>query len=159
MRNQGQESRLKTGAPCTILLTAALLLVACSSTPEPAPPPAAPPARPADIRTALVGKWKSITEFRYHQPSGEVITADLYLEFFPDGRFQMASQSRDGQGQDVVSKNDRAGTYKFVDSSHIQIESKGKPETWQVSITGDELAIHRPDLPSDTVDIYNRVRN
>ncbi len=142
-----------------LALLAALLLVACSSTSEPAPPPAAQPATPADIRTALVGKWKSITEFRFHQPSGEVYTADLYLEFFPDGRFQMASQSRDGQGQDVVSKNDRAGTYEFLDSSHIQIDSKGKPETWQVSITGDELAIHRPGLPSDTVDVYNRVRD
>jgi len=159
MRNQGQESRLKTGGPTAILLAASLLLAACSSSPEPNPPPVAKPAAPADIRTALVGKWKSITEFRYHQPSGEVYTADLYLEFFPDGRFQMASQSRDGQGQDVVNQKDRAGTYKILDASHIQIESKGKPETWQVSITGDELAIHRPDLPSDTVDVYNRVRN
>ena len=159
MHNQRYQSRLKTSAPTVILLTAAFMLVACSSGSEPSPPPVAKPTPPADIHTALVGKWKSITEFRYHQPSGEVYTADLYLEFFPDGRFQMASQSRDGQGQDVVGKNDRAGTYKIVDASHIQIEGKGKPETWQVTITGDELLIHRPDLPSDTVDVYNRVRN
>lgn len=106
-----------------------------------------------------MGKWKSITEFRYHQPSGELYTADLYLEFFPDGRFQIASQSRDGSGQDVVSRNDRAGTYKFLDSSHIQIESKGKSETWDISIANDELKVRTPQLPSDTVEVYNRVRN
>ena len=141
------------------LLVAALVLAACSSTPEPSPPPAAQPSPPADIRTGLVGKWKSITEFRYHQPSGEVFTADLFLEFFPDGRFEIASKSRDGRGQDVVSRNDRAGTYKFLDSSHIQIESKGKPETWEVSIADDELRVRTPQLASDTIEVYNRVRD
>ena len=138
-----------------LALLGALLLAACSSAPEPAAPASPPP--PADIRTALVGKWKSITEFRYHQPDGEVITADLFLEFMPDGRFEMASQSRDGRGQDAVTKNDRSGTYKILDASHIEIASKGKPETWEVKIVGEELLIHRPDLPSDTVDVYNRV--
>ena len=153
MYNQRHESRLPTG----ILLAVALVLAACSSAPEPAPPPAPPPAAPADIRTALVGKWKSITEFRYHQPDGTVFTADLFLEFFPDGRFEIASKSRDGQGQDVVTKNDRAGTYKIVDASHIEIQSKGKPETWEAKIVGGELIVRTPQLAADTVEVYNRV--
>ena len=143
-----------------LALLVALLLAACSSAPEPAAPSSPPPAPPpADIRTALVGKWKSITEFRYHQPDGEAITADLFLEFFPDGRFEMAGQSRDGRRPDAVTKNDRSGTYKILDASHIETASKGKPETWEVKIVGDELLIHRPDLPSDTVDVYNRVQD
>ncbi len=141
-----------------VALLAALLLAACSSAPEPAAPSSPPPAPPpADIRTALVGKWKSITEFRYHQPDGSIYTADLFLEFFPDGRFEIASKSRDGQGQDVVTKNDRAGTYKIVDASHVEIQSKGKPETWEVKIVGDELRVRTPELAADTIEVYNRV--
>ena len=139
-------------------LLAALLLGGCSSAPDPAAPSSPPPPPPpADIRTALVGKWKSITEFRYHQPDGTIYTADLFLEFFPDGRFEIASKSRDGLGQDVVTKNDRAGTYKIVDASHIEIQSKGKPETWEAKIVGGELIVRTPQLAADTVEVYNRV--
>lgn len=155
MRRELGKPRSRQGA--VVALLAALLLAACSSAPEPASPPPAPP--PADIRTALVGKWKSITEFRYHQPDGTIYTADLFLEFFPDGRFEIVSKSRDGQGQALVTKNDRSGTYKIVDASHIEIQSKGKPETWEVKIAGDELLIRTPELAADTIEVYNRVRN
>ena len=128
--------RRVSGVPPGVLaLLAALLLAACSSAPEPvAPASPPPPPPPADIRTGLVGKWKSITEFRYHQPDGDVITADLFLTFFPDGRFEIASQSRDGRRQDAVTKNDRSGTYRILDSSHLEITSKGKPETWEAAV-------------------------
>ena len=106
-------------------------LVACSSG-----------LRPVDeikaAQTKLLGKWQTKGP-KFNSLSSFMVYADKQFEFFADGS---VAESWLAVGSTVKSRKsptgweqERAGTYKFADASHVKIDFG-----WQYGITIYELS-------------------
>jgi len=121
----------------TLYIAPLLLLLGCSNTSS-APTGVQQSARPAsgliDSHPTVVGKW--------HRKFVDQIdrTCSSNLEFFASGDFSMATLTP--HAMSGPSWDTSAGTYKFIDSSHLKLDYGLGSEMYElVSVSDKELRL------------------
>ena len=111
---------------------AALLLLGCNKSSSPAPTTSQQSVKavPSSVNghPKIVGKW----HWNYTSRLGQVSVDNL--EFFESGDFSVSTLKQSSFNGGRPQSSTGAGTYKFIDSSHLKLDTGFGGEIYQCSL-------------------------